>query len=103
MRRFPLFLSTLPAMFLRSLLIAVTLLTALPSAQADRRQWDDRERERDDRKKEEKSPRREMSLDQAVRMVERQHNAQVISTRTSREGDRTVYHLKLLNKDGKVW
>src|SRR5262245_37040905 len=91
-------------MLLRTLLIAATLLTVLPSAQADRRHGEDERRRasEDDRKREE-PPRRQKSLDQAVREAERQYNAQVVSTEVRREGDRTIYRLKLLNKDGKVW
>lgn len=88
-------------MFLRSLFIAATLLAALPAG-ADRRH-DDRGNEREDDRRREEKPRREMTLDQALRMVERRYKAQVLSTETRRQGDRTIYRFKLLNKEGKVW
>lgn len=92
-------------MFLRHLLLAATLLVPLTdSALADRH---DRHRNEEGQQREERSsddkPRREMTLDQAVKMVQRRYDAKVISTETRREGGRTVYRLKLLNKEGKVW
>jgi uncharacterized membrane protein YkoI len=44
-----------------------------------------------------------MSLDQAVSMVEKRFKARVVRTETSREGDRKVYVLRLLNDAGRVW
>ena len=44
-----------------------------------------------------------MSLDQAVSMVEKRFNARVVRTETRREGDRTIYVLRLLNDAGRVW
>ncbi len=102
-------------MLLRTLLIAVTFLVALPpGARADRDDRFDRQRgdERDpgrdpgrdpERGPEKEKPRREMSLDQAVQMVQKRYKARVVSAETRRQNDRTVYRLKLLNKDGKVW
>jgi uncharacterized membrane protein YkoI len=90
-------------MYLQALFMAATLLATLPqSAQAERDNRRGEERERD-RRPEKEEPRREMSLDQAVKMVQKRYNARVVSAETRRQNDRTVYRLKLLNKDGKVW
>lgn len=44
-----------------------------------------------------------MSLDQAVKMVEKRYKARVVRTETRKEGDRKVYVLRLLNDAGRVW
>lgn len=44
-----------------------------------------------------------MSLDDAVRMVQERFNARVVRAETHSEGERTVYHLRLMNSEGKVW
>jgi len=46
---------------------------------------------------------RELSLDQAVKMVEHQYHARVVKAEAARSNGRTVYVLKLLNDSGKVW
>lgn len=45
----------------------------------------------------------EMTLDQAVRLVEREYRARVVKAETQRSGPHTTYALKLLNESGKVW
>ncbi len=44
-----------------------------------------------------------MSLDQAVKMVEKRYKARVVRTETRKEGNRKVYVLRLLNDAGRVW
>ena len=44
-----------------------------------------------------------ITLDQAVSMVERQFKARVVRADTQRNGDRTIYVLRLLNSAGRVW
>lgn len=44
-----------------------------------------------------------MSLDDAVQMVQQRFNARVVRAETRQEKGRTVYVLRLLNTDGKVW
>jgi len=44
-----------------------------------------------------------MSLDQAVKMVERQYNARVVRTEVRQQDDRAIYVLRLLNESGRVW
>jgi uncharacterized membrane protein YkoI len=44
-----------------------------------------------------------MSLDQAVQMVQQRYGARVVRAETKSEGGRTVYVLKCLNSDGRVW
>jgi uncharacterized membrane protein YkoI len=44
-----------------------------------------------------------ISMDQAVKMAEQQFKARVVRAETQREGDRTIYILKLLNDAGRVW
>jgi uncharacterized membrane protein YkoI len=43
-----------------------------------------------------------ISLDEAVRMAEAQHNARVIKTEVQDEDGRKIYVLKLLSEDGRV-
>jgi uncharacterized membrane protein YkoI len=47
----------------------------------------------------------ELTMDQAVKVVERQYHARVVKaeTRKSGTGTGTTYVLKLLNDSGKVW
>lgn len=45
----------------------------------------------------------EMSMDQAVKMVERQYRARVVKAEAEHSGGHTIYVLKLLNDSGKVW
>ena len=44
-----------------------------------------------------------VSLDQAVAAAEKQHNAKVVKTATTQEGGKTVYELRMLSEDGRVW
>ncbi|HTT41933.1 MAG TPA: PepSY domain-containing protein [Steroidobacteraceae bacterium] len=48
-------------------------------------------------------PARELSMDQAVKNVERQYHARVVKAETQHEGERTTYVLRLLDEAGKVW
>lgn len=56
-------------------------------------------RGRDDRSAE----RAGMSLDEAVQMVQRRFNARVVRAEARSEDGRTVYRLRLMNDEGKVW
>jgi uncharacterized membrane protein YkoI len=44
-----------------------------------------------------------VSMDEAVKMVEQRFRARVVKAETLREGERTVYVLRLLNDSGRVW
>ena len=44
-----------------------------------------------------------VSMDQAVKMVEQRFRARVVKAESQREGERTVYVLRLLNESGRVW
>lgn len=44
-----------------------------------------------------------LSMDQAVRMVEKRYHARVVKAETQRDNGRTVYMLRLLNDAGRVW
>jgi hypothetical protein len=48
-------------------------------------------------------PRADMSMDQAVRMVEERYHARVVRAETQHDEGRTRYVLRLLNDAGKVW
>jgi hypothetical protein len=48
-------------------------------------------------------PAHELTMDQAVKNVERQYHARVVKAETQREGERTTYVLRLLDDAGKVW
>ena len=45
----------------------------------------------------------EISMDQAVRMVEQKYRARVVKAESQRDNGRTVYVLRLLDESGKVW
>jgi len=45
----------------------------------------------------------DMSMDQAVRMVEQRYHARVVKAETQLDEGRTLYVLRLLNDAGKVW
>lgn len=49
------------------------------------------------------APVHEMSMDQAVKQVERQYHARVVKAEAHQSGARTTYVLKLLNDSGRVW
>jgi uncharacterized membrane protein YkoI len=44
-----------------------------------------------------------VSMDEAVKMVEQRFRARVVKAETHREGEHTVYVLRLLNESGRVW
>ena len=44
-----------------------------------------------------------VSMDEAVKMVEQRFRARVVKAETQRDGDRTVYVLRLLSDSGRVW
>lgn len=44
-----------------------------------------------------------ISMDEAVRMVEKRYRARVVKAETQSDGGRTVYVLRLLDESGKVW
>jgi len=46
---------------------------------------------------------REMTLDQAVAMVERRFKARVVRKEVRQSGERKIYVLRLLNDEGRVW
>jgi len=45
----------------------------------------------------------DMSMDQAVRMVEQRYHARVVKAETQHDDGRTLYVLRLLSDAGKVW
>lgn len=45
----------------------------------------------------------EVSMDQAVRIVEQRYHARVVKAESRKDNGRTTYVLKLLNDAGKVW
>jgi uncharacterized membrane protein YkoI len=45
----------------------------------------------------------EVSMEQAVKMVEGQYQARVVKAETQRNGAHVTYVLRLLNDSGKVW
>jgi uncharacterized membrane protein YkoI len=44
-----------------------------------------------------------LSMDQAVKMVEKRFHARVVKAETQKDNGRTVYLLRLLNDAGHVW
>ncbi|HEV3285413.1 MAG TPA: PepSY domain-containing protein [Steroidobacteraceae bacterium] len=45
-----------------------------------------------------------MTMSQAVKMVEQRYHASVVKAETQKQGERTVYALRLFNRPaGKVW
>jgi uncharacterized membrane protein YkoI len=44
-----------------------------------------------------------MSMDEAVKMVEQRFQAKVVRAEAQRDGDHTLYVLRLLDGSGKVW
>jgi uncharacterized membrane protein YkoI len=44
-----------------------------------------------------------VSMDQAVKMAEQRFKARVVRAESQQDGDRTVYVLRLLNEEGRVW
>jgi uncharacterized membrane protein YkoI len=80
------------------LLALVTLLTLAEMPVADAQTLIDR-RPRSERQAE----RPRVSLDQAVSMAESRFRAKAVKAQPAVSGDRLVYHIRLLNSDGKVW
>jgi uncharacterized membrane protein YkoI len=56
-----------------------------------------------DRGAERIEPTRGVSLDEAVRTVERRYHARAVKAETVISGGRRVHEIRLLNADGKVW
>jgi uncharacterized membrane protein YkoI len=44
-----------------------------------------------------------VSMEQAVKLVEREYRARVVKAETQKSGPHTTYVLKLLNDSGRVW
>jgi len=99
----------LPTLF-ASLLLAVVALApgmAQASERDDNRNHDrgrdhddDRKRDRDDDRR---GGGRRMSLDEAMAQAERRYKARAVHGEERREGDRIVYRIRLLDKDGRVF
>ena len=49
------------------------------------------------------APAAKLSMDQAVKMVEKRFHARVVKAETQKDEGRTVYLLRLLNDAGRVW
>jgi uncharacterized membrane protein YkoI len=45
----------------------------------------------------------EVSMEQAVKLVERQYHARVVKAATQKSGAQVFYALRLLDDSGKVW
>jgi uncharacterized membrane protein YkoI len=61
----------------------------------------DRGRERNDEDK--RPPERVMSLDEAMAQAEKRYRARAVHGEEKRKGDRIVYRIRLLDKDGRVF
>jgi uncharacterized membrane protein YkoI len=61
----------------------------------------DRGRERDDEDR--RPPGRVMSLDEAMAQAEKRYRARAVHGEEKRKGDRIVYRIRLLDKDGRVF
>jgi len=44
-----------------------------------------------------------VSMDQAVKMAEQRFKARVVRAEAQRDGDSTIYVLRMLNESGRVW
>jgi uncharacterized membrane protein YkoI len=92
-----------------TILFVMLAFTVAPAALAQQGQERDRDRDsrrgdRGDRGDRDRGDRGGgMSLDQAVAMVERRFKAKVVRTEVRQDGERTVYVLRLLNDEGRVW
>jgi uncharacterized membrane protein YkoI len=49
------------------------------------------------------SAQRKVSMDQAVRLAQRQFRARVVRAETEMQGDRTIYVLRMLDGTGRVF
>jgi uncharacterized membrane protein YkoI len=94
----------------RSLLAMVACLTVSLGALAphiasasdrDRDRNDDRGRDRDDDDR--RPPERVMSLDEAMAQAEKRYRARAVHGEEKRKGDRIVYRIRLLDRDGRVF
>jgi|GEM_PF-606878 uncharacterized membrane protein YkoI len=85
-------------------LILLLLAQAMPvwEPAAAQNLVDPRGRDRD-RGSERAEQARGMSLDEAVRTVERRYRARAVKAETVVSGGRRVHEIRLLNADGKVW
>lgn len=69
----------------------------------DRRGHDSREDDRNRDRDRGRDHEGQMSLDDAVQMVQQRYNARVVRAESRHEDGRTVYYLRLLNSEGRVW
>lgn len=67
-----------------------------------RDQDDDRGRDRD-RGDDDRGSERRLSLDEAMAQAERRYKARAVHGEERRDGDRIVYRIRLLDKDGRVF
>ena len=94
---------------LAGLLLAVAVFapaTADASGRDDSRgrdQDDDRGRDRDRDDDDRGGPERRLSLDEAMAQAERRYKARAVHGEERRDGDRIVYRIRLLDKDGRVF
>lgn len=112
----------LPARFVASFCLAVAALTAAASPAEARDKWKeflgravdpgrdgleqrmvDRSRRDRSRDEEDEAQAEGMSLDRAVDMVQRRFNARVVRAEEKRDGGQTVYRIRLLSEDGRVF
>lgn len=93
----------------RSLLTIVACLAVSAGALApaialggdkDRYRDDDRKRDRDDDRR---HADRSLSLDEAMAQAEKRYRARAVHGEERRQGDRIVYRIRLLDKDGRVF
>jgi uncharacterized membrane protein YkoI len=61
----------------------------------------DRGRDRDDDDR--RPPERVMSLDEAMAQAEKRYRARAVHGEEKRKGDRIVYRIRLLDRDGRVF
>jgi len=62
---------------------------------------DDRGRDRDD--DDDRGGERRLSLDEAMKQAEKRYKARAVHGEERRQGDRIVYRIRLLDKDGRVF
>lgn len=79
--------------------LAIALAAGQPAAWADSRHGKSREAA----EPESRYAQGGVSLDAVVRQMEQRFNARVVRAETREEKGRTVYVLRLLSEDGKVW
>jgi hypothetical protein len=112
----------LPARFVASFCLAAAALTAAaaPAEARDKlkeflgrvvdpgrdgleQRMVDRSRHDPSRDDEDEAQAEGMSLDRAVDMVQRRFNARVVRAEEKRDGGQTVYRIRLLSEDGRVF